>query len=698
MNATVEPSQPPVDGYRLEAVEIDLRRQVLRVDGHEVAIEPKPLALLVALAEADGCVLGKQALLDRLWPRQVVTDAVLNQCALRARQALGAIGHRAIVTVHRKGYRLGLPVQRIAAPAAAGAVVEASTHAPPVAYGRSHRVRWRTAGIAMAVLVAALAALFMRYGRVERPAVASVAMMPIEARDGSAEDARIAAGFGDALLTRLAQRADLRVPARTSVHLAAEHRDDVRRVGRELDVDHLLEAVLRRDGDGYVLHASLVRSNDGFQQWARRFDISPGGLAAAEVAVVQAVVEALSNGASAQAPPSAIGTDSEAAYKAFLDANALRNQRTAASLRWSIERYGEALSDDPAFASAHAGLGMAWLLLYEYSNLSLREASHAARNHIDEALRLQPDLADGHAALGLLHLNLGDATAAEQALRRAVVLERGNATALMWLGTALTYQGRIAEAADWHAQALAIDPLSAVAETYAGVDRALALDARAIRHFERAIALDPRLLETHWQHALFERFRGAPAAAERPLRTALAIDPGNEYTRSLLADTLLADDRADEAAVLLGQGGDGSLAFWLRTAIAVAEARRDEDRARALQRLSVDRDMSHPDDRLLVAFARQRLGQVDAALDAFDAHIAASGRNEPFLQLGQPDIGLAHLIAYLGLVRERRGEAAARTAIATARERLDAFAGSGVRIQPLTAARSALDVFEAAGR
>lgn len=109
------PIEPACEGYRFAPVHVDARRLAVTVDGKPVEIEPKPLALLLALAEANGEVIGKQALLERLWPRQVVTDAVLNQCVLRARQALGDIGHRAIVTVHRHGYRLGLPVERIAA-------------------------------------------------------------------------------------------------------------------------------------------------------------------------------------------------------------------------------------------------------------------------------------------------------------------------------------------------------------------------------------------------------------------------------------------------------------------------------------------------------------------------------------------------------------------------------------------------------
>ena len=672
------PIEPACEGYRFAPVHVDARRLAVTVDGKPVEIEPKPLALLLALAEANGEVIGKQALLERLWPRQVVTDAVLNQCVLRARQALGDIGHRAIVTVHRHGYRLGLPVERIAAGKQSEASVTATTVQPT-----AHPARlWRGLAPALAaLLIVAGGASWL--ARSPPPAAASIAVMPIEMRDGNAEDERIASGFGDALLTRLAQQADLHVPARTSVAVAAEHRGDIRRIGRELRVEHVVEAVLRPEQDGYVLHASIVRTSDGFQQWARRFDIPPGGLAAAEMTVVRAIADALSVEATGIATDSPVGIDSESAYKAFLDANALRNQRTEASLRWAIERYSEALRIDGDFAAAHAGLASAWLLLYEYSNLSLSEAPRAAQAHIEHALRLSPDLAEAHAAVGLLKLNAGDGRGAENALRRAVALERGNATTMMWLGTALTYQGRLGEARAWHEQALALDPLSAIAETYVGIDLALALDARAATHFDNARAIDPRLVEPLWQHALFERLRGNEAAAAVHLEKALAIDSSSEYTRALLAATKLAVGAVDDAARVLGAGSDGSLAIWLRAAIAVADARGDTARTQALYRLSIDRPAAHPQDRLLAAVASARTGGRADSLRRFEQHVEASGDNEPFVDLSQADLGVPDLLLYLQLMRDARGSDAARVAAIAARQRLLAMSANGVRVPAL---------------
>lgn len=680
-------SDEPVSGYHFDTVHLDVRKQILSVNGRAVDVEPKPFALLAVLAQANGGLVSKNDLLEKLWPRQVVSEAVLTQCILRARQAVDDVGHRIIVTVHRQGYRLGVPLRE------AGITELPQPHesqqiAPPL----PSRTRRPSALVPLLIVLLGFAALYAWRRPQAPPETPSVAVMPLDVRDGDADDLRIASGLSDALLTRLAQNPALRVPARTSVGIAATHRNDVQRVGRELLVTHVLEGLMRRDGDNYVLHLDLVRTSDGFQQWARRFDIARGELANVEIAITKEVGSALAVQPGATQSVAPIGTDSDEAYRAYLNGNALRYQRTEASLRWAIERYSDALRIDPQFAAAHAGTANAWMLLYEYSNLSLANARRAAQEHVDAALRLAPDQAIGYAASGLVLLDSGDAVAAEKALRKAVSIESTDATTLMWLGTSLTYQGHVIEARTWHERALVLDPLSAVAEVYLGIDEALAFEPGATARFDRAIARDPRLLESYWQSALFERFRDNPEAARKRLEQALELDPSSEYTRALLADSLLASADNDGAAKVLGAGSDGSLAFWLRSAITVARARGDNARVQALCRISVERPVPHPDDRLLAAVALAWLGDDAASLKRFEEHIASSQENDPFVRLSEPNLGIPDLMQYLELLRSARGDAVAASAADAARHRLLAIRDGGVRLPVLERAIAGLTV------
>jgi non-specific serine/threonine protein kinase len=88
--------------------ELDDHRHELRVDGHAVALEAKPYALLRFLLQRAGETLSKDELIDAVWPGRVVTEGVLAKCVTKLRSALA--DDDIIKTVHGYGYRLAVPV------------------------------------------------------------------------------------------------------------------------------------------------------------------------------------------------------------------------------------------------------------------------------------------------------------------------------------------------------------------------------------------------------------------------------------------------------------------------------------------------------------------------------------------------------------------------------------------------------------
>jgi len=171
------PSDESSPVYRFETVQVDVRKQILSVDGRPVDVEPKPFALLAVLAEANGGLVSKNELLERLWPRQVVSEAVLTQCVLRARQAIGDTAHRIIVTVHRQGYRLGVPLHE--QDAAIASQPNEPEQASPLAMIQPKRRWFRVALLALVLLGAVLYTLLRSKSP---PATPSVAVMPRSTR------------------------------------------------------------------------------------------------------------------------------------------------------------------------------------------------------------------------------------------------------------------------------------------------------------------------------------------------------------------------------------------------------------------------------------------------------------------------------------------------------------------------------------
>lgn len=130
MNVAAGLSSPSV--YRFARAELDEQRHELRVDGHAVAVEAKPYALLRVLLLRPGETLSKDELIEAVWPGRVVTEGVLTKCVNKLRVALGDDGQELIRTIHGYGYRFVSPVSVRAAGAASSHVSPRVGDAPPM--------------------------------------------------------------------------------------------------------------------------------------------------------------------------------------------------------------------------------------------------------------------------------------------------------------------------------------------------------------------------------------------------------------------------------------------------------------------------------------------------------------------------------------------------------------------------------------
>ena len=239
----------------------DARRAELNRNGATVTLRPKTYALLSYLAAHPGRVVGKNELLAAVWPGVVVNDESLSQCVRELRGALGDEGQVLIKTVPRRGYLFDVPQEPAPPPPV--------TRAAPLA-GRP-RGRWVKVG---ALLLAALALVVQRK---DPPIDAdkglkarrSVAVMPFVGV-GVGVEGRFADPISAGLVTDLTKLPDTLVIDRASA--AAARETDIRRIGRELGVRHVLTGSAHRDGDKLRVHAQLASSADGTVLWSERFD------------------------------------------------------------------------------------------------------------------------------------------------------------------------------------------------------------------------------------------------------------------------------------------------------------------------------------------------------------------------------------------------------------------------------------------
>jgi DNA-binding winged helix-turn-helix (wHTH) protein/Tfp pilus assembly protein PilF len=190
-------------------------------------------------------------------------------------------------------------------------------------------------------------------------------------------------------------------------------------------------------------------------------------------------------------------------------------RRDRESLKSAVAEFQKAISTDPNYAHAHAGLADCYLLLGLYNHLPLVDMLPRARAEAEEALKLDPKLAAAHATLGLITQNWErDWPSAERHYRAAISGDPGYATARHWYAEFLSIHGRFQESAAQFQEAKRIDPISSIIQT----DEAQMLYfarsyGRSRSLLDRVIELDPEFEQAHEQMALLYTAQGMETQA-----------------------------------------------------------------------------------------------------------------------------------------------------------------------------------------
>ncbi len=251
-----------------------------------------------------------------------------------------------------------------------------------------------------------------------------------------------------------------------------------------------------------------------------------------------------------QAQLQAAPTQDIEAYQTYLKANQLVVNRNYDEIVAAIELYKEALRMDPGFASAHGRLAIAYNLQRVYGNIPFEETQALMKRQIDQALGMDPNLAEGYAALGLYQLDDGKFKSAIEALERSVALNPNLTDVYNWLGLMYNFE-RLNEPRKqilFYKTAYEIDPLN----PFTIVNRAWASAIEgnyeeAEYYHQKNLRINPNFLNTYYNHAMFKVSPpfGRLDTALQYVDMALAINP--TFLLSLQGGTLfsatLEDDR-----------------------------------------------------------------------------------------------------------------------------------------------------------
>lgn len=391
------------------------------------------------------------------------------------------------------------------------------------------------------------------------PAFPSIAVLPFTNIGQDPENAFLADGIADEVISALGRLRTLQVAARTSSYAFRGQTNDLASIGSALKVAHVLEGSVQRGGPRIRVKVALLRVADGQQLWNAQFDRLLDDVFAIQdeiSASISAALEAtLVSGAPATHAPvaraAAPSTDLET-YQLYLKGRFQWNRRTEEGLSEAVTLFRAATERDPRFAPAFAGLADSYVVLGTYGARAPHEVMPLARDMARMALSIDPSLAEPHAALGLVAASYEhDWAAAEASFARAVTLAPAYATAYQWRAVALWVPlARFDDAMADIAQAQALDPLSLAISATAGIVLALAgrCDDAIARH-SQTLALAPKFGMAHFFLAQAQLGAGLVVEAEESVAQAIDLTGGSPemFTLGALVSAAMGDrSRAEE--------------------------------------------------------------------------------------------------------------------------------------------------------
>lgn len=373
----------------------------------------------------------------------------------------------------------------------------------------------RPAGAAVLVLAGA----GLAFAALDKPADRSVAVLPLENSSPGGRYEYLSEGLTEDIITRLASVEGLYVPSPRAVRRYRGASADIPRIARDLDVAHVLDGSVGREGEQLRIRVQLRDRRDR-QVWAHTYDRGYDEVLRVQADIAAQIAEALR----AELSPEERGrvaagaTDQPLAFDLYMRGRAYLYGQVARQARTdsAIPLFQQALRVDPDYALAYSGLARA------YEERSLRAEMKGWYDSAVAIARLAVRKAPGeertHAALGYILRAGGRHREALQVLRHAASLPPGGespGSGRSNLGLVHQELGRPDSAVVWHQRAAEMEPTSVMARMRVGLAwEALGDPENAAREYHRAIRVDSTVGEPRYRLAVLLRARGEVAQAE----------------------------------------------------------------------------------------------------------------------------------------------------------------------------------------
>jgi TolB-like protein/DNA-binding winged helix-turn-helix (wHTH) protein/Flp pilus assembly protein TadD len=519
----------PSGHVRFGAFELDLTTGELQSAAtpgasNNVILREQVFQVLRMLIEREGKILTREEIKERLWRADTVVDfdRSINATIKTLRRALGdsADNPRYVETLARRGYRL-MPA------------IEYRESAQGTASGKDREERGQSAGeisektarvqenvlrqispngwklglvLASAVILIGAGYISWRHFRATEPTRLEkirLAVLPFQNLTGDPNKDYLADGLTEEMISQLGQLNPERlgVIARTSV-MGYKHKDErLDQIGHDLSVQYVLENSLRESGNQMRLTAQLIQVKDQTHLWSQDYDYPAKDILNVEDDVAKAVAREIRMRFTSQQQTAFDQSHpvNPEAFDAYLQGHYHFERDTDKDMEMAAKYYERATQLDSSYALAWVGLSRVRDRQVNAGLIPAEESHRLAREAVEQALALNPNLAEAHAQMGRVKQQVDfDWAGADASFRRAFALEPGNPDVVALAGFSAAMLGRFDEALPLDRRAVELDPLNAhgweqLGETEFFVGR---LD-EASADFKKAFELNPNVVAAH---------------------------------------------------------------------------------------------------------------------------------------------------------------------------------------------------------
>ena len=329
----------------------------------------------------------------------------------------------------------------------------------------------------------------------------SIAVLPFENLSHDADNAYLADGIQEEILTRLAKISELKVISRTSSSKFRGSPDSLRAIAVQLGVAHVLEGGVQKSGDAVRVNVQLIKATSDAHLWADTYDRKLTDVFVIETEIAKAIADKLKAKLTGREEEAIRNqpTENSEAHQLYLKGRYFWNKRTSDGLKTSIDYYNQAIDKDPAYGPAYAGLADAYAVLPNYSRTPGKEAYPKAEAAAVKALEIDDKLAEAHIALANVRVWHKWAKAAEPEFKRGLELNPNYSTGHQWYSIYLSVVGRHDEAILEMEKAKELDPFSIIINTELGCPYLYSRRYdRAIEYFTEALEMDSNFPFAHF--------------------------------------------------------------------------------------------------------------------------------------------------------------------------------------------------------